>query len=331
MTNETGSELFRKRALAKMRSPHQMGVICIDITNKCDLACSNCTRLLANQSSFWDMTPDNFRHAVRSLDGYPGIIAIIGGNPAMHPRFREICNIFVQEVPNKSQRGLWTNNLFKHGDLANETFGFFNLNPHGNARGIESLKRLKNIGWYIRGQSSHSPVLTAVKDLYNDADMWDRISHCDINHNWSASIIQNKGKLRAYFCEVAASFDLARGTDHGVPVEPGWWRKNIAEFDDQVAHFCPGCGIPARLKGHLDFKEIDTYTVSNADIARRTRNKRRRIIEVKPNDPRPILRHKVTDYARPNLAQRLRSVKLRLVRLVRMHYLPQFMTNRRTS
>ena len=307
---EVESNLLRKRALAKMRSPYQMGIICIDITNKCDLACSNCTRLLENQSSFWDMTPDNFRLAVRSLDGYPGIIAVIGGNPAMHPKLKDICDIFVQEVPNKSQRGLWTNNVFKHGELAKDTFGFFNLNPHNDARGIESLEGLKKFGGYRSGHSSHSPLLTAVKDLYSETDMWDRISQCDINQHWSASIIQNKGNLRAYFCEVAASFDLARGTDHGIPVEPGWWRRNISEFDDQVARFCPGCGIPARLKGHMDFEETDTYTASNADIARQAENKRRTVIELKASDQRLTINHKVTEYSknlRPSLAQKMVS------------------------
>ena len=308
---EAGSDLLRKRALAKMRSPYQMSVICIDITNKCDLACSNCTRLLQNQSDFWDMTPDNFRLAVRSLDGYPGIIAIIGGNPAMHPKFKEICNVFVQEVPNKSQRGLWTNNVFKHGELAKDTFGVFNLNPHEDARGIKSLEGLKTLGWYYGGHSSHSPLLTAVKDLYSELDMWDRISHCDINHNWSASIIQNKGNLRAYFCEVAASFDLARGTDHGIPLEPGWWRRNISEFDDQVAHFCPGCGVPAELKGHMDFEETDTYTASNADIARQTKNKKRKVIELETGKRLSTRNHKFTEYSKTLRPQNLAQKALR--------------------
>lgn len=66
-------------AIAKMRSPYQMGIICIDITNKCDLDCSNCTRLLVNQDKYWEMTPENFRMAVRSLAEYPGVIAVIGG------------------------------------------------------------------------------------------------------------------------------------------------------------------------------------------------------------------------------------------------------------
>jgi hypothetical protein len=153
-------------------------------------------------------------------------------------------------------------------------------------------------------------VLTAVKDLYGEADMWDRISKCEFNQYWSASIIQNKGNLRAYFCEVAAAFNLARGTDHGIPVEPGWWRRNISEFDEQVAHFCPGCGIPAKLQGHMDFLETDTYTVSNADIAQQTKDKRRKFVELDTSQPVVSIKRKVIDYTRstdPSLTQRIKG------------------------
>ena len=163
------SGLVHKSAISRMKSPHEMKIICIDITNKCDLACSNCTRLLENQDTFWEMTSENFRAALKSLEGYPGIIAVIGGNPAMHRNFPDICSIFVDEVPNKNQRGLWTNNIFKHGDLAREVFGVLNLNPHGQERGIKSLETLKGLKdrtiWYHKDHSSHSPLLTAVKDL----------------------------------------------------------------------------------------------------------------------------------------------------------------------
>jgi hypothetical protein len=291
----TDSDRLRQKAIAKLRSPYEMQVICIDITNKCDLACSNCTRLLANQDSLWEMTPDNFRRAVRSLEGYPGIIAIIGGNPVMHRNFAELCDIFVAEVPNKKQRGLWTNNVFKHSDRAKEVFGIFNLNPHGEERGIASLKDLKKLGWYHEDHSSHSPLLTAGKDLFEEAEMWDRISKCDVNHEWSASIVQNKGRLRAYFCEVAASFDLARGTDHGIEPVPGWWRRNVSTFEDQVAHFCPGCGVPAKLKGHMDFEEVDTYSHSNADLALKSAERGRKIVALDHADA--FIGHKVTQYS----------------------------------
>lgn len=73
------------------------------------------------------------------------------------------------------------------------------------------------------GHSHHAPLLTAMRDLYPDPlEMWDIIPSCDINQQWSATIVQNKGELRAYFCEVAASFDLARQEDHGYPVTDGW-------------------------------------------------------------------------------------------------------------
>jgi capsular polysaccharide biosynthesis protein/organic radical activating enzyme len=287
-------------AIAKMRSPFEMAIICIDITNKCDLACSNCTRLLENQDELWEMTPDNFRTALRSLKDYPGIIAMIGGNPAMHRHYEELCQIFAQEVPNRSQRGLWTNNLFRHEKISKQVFGVFNLNPHGEERGIKSLKELTLLTdqkvWYHEQNSDHSPLLTAAKDFFDKDEMWIRISECDINQQWSATIIQNKGNLRAYFCEVAASFDLARGEDHGIELFPGWWRKNIHEFRDQIERFCPGCGVPARLKGHMDYEQVDTYSPSNADIALKSLQKNRKIVELE-QDHVVFQDHAVTDYS----------------------------------
>jgi organic radical activating enzyme len=300
-------------ALDRMRPPHKMHIICIDITNKCDLACSNCTRLLENQDAFWDMSLENFREAVRSLSDFPGTIAVIGGNPAMHRDFEGICKILVEEIPQKERRGLWTNNVFKHAELVKEVFGGFNLNPHGDARGIKSLEPIRElkIGNYYEGHSMHSPLLTAVKDIFPENEMWDRISNCDINQEWSASIVQNKGQLRAYFCEVAAAFDLARGTDNGIPVTPGWWRKGIRDFSNQVKHFCPGCGVPARLKGHKDCEETDTYTKTNSDLAEKSRDKKRRkIVEL---DPTTLdFEHvKVTQYSEESRKKRMKKASLR--------------------
>ena len=271
---------YADNAILKMRGPRNMHIICIDVTNKCDLACSNCTRLLENQDAFWDMTPDNFRKALQSLKGYFGVIAMIGGNPCMHKDFEELCRIFVEEVPNKLQRGLWTNNYFKHRTLIEETFGTFNLNSHGEARAEANLLDLHKtvsgngaLSWFYGGHSEHAPLLTAVKDLFPEKEMWERISNCDINKEWSASIVQNKGELRVYFCEVAASFDLARNEDNGHPVTDGWWKSVARDFEDQIKLFCPGCGVPAKQRASKDSDETDTYTISNADIALKNHRK----------------------------------------------------------
>jgi organic radical activating enzyme len=284
-----------------MRGPRNMHIICIDVTSKCDLACSNCTRLLAQQEKDWEMTPENFRLALRSLKDYFGIIAMIGGNPCMHSKFPELCAIFEEEIPEKLQRGLWTNNPFKHEALCEKTFGTYNLNAHGEERAKPALERLTTaaksdgrIAWTYMGNSVHAPLLTAIKDIYAPGEMWEKITQCEINRDWSASIVQNKaGELRAYFCEVAASFDLARGGDHGHPVFPGWWQRHITAYADQIKHFCPGCGVAAKMHGQKDSEEVDTFTRSNRDLAEDSRSRGRLVREM----TRPEFdAHRVTQY-----------------------------------
>ena len=299
--NKTPKEV----AIYNMRSPSEMEIICIDITNKCDLACSNCTRLLENQDEFWEMSEDNFRNALRSLKNFKGIIAMIGGNPCMHTKFKELCNIFKEEIPNQLQRGLWTNNVFKYTDLVEETFGGLNLNTHNMVRSVDKLKSIYenmvlkggfNGGLYLEN-SEHAPILTAVKDLYSEKEMWEKISGCDINREWSATIVENKGKLRAYFCEVAASFDLARNEDNGLEVVEDWWNRPISDFSNQIEKFCPGCGVPARIKGHFDYENTDTYSISNQDIAIKSANSKKRKIIFMQTEKLQNLTHKVTKYS----------------------------------
>lgn len=294
---------FVDMALARMRPPRNMHIICIDVTNKCDLACSNCTRLLENQDAYWEMTPENFRLALQSLRDFPGIIAMIGGNPVMHRNFEELCAIFVEEVPQKFQRGLWTNNIFKHKDLALRTFGTFNLNVHGNEKAerimIDLAKEAVDAGavvWNYAGNSDHAPLLTAVQDILPEQEMWEAISKCDINQEWSASIVQNQGELRAYFCEVAASFDLARGQDHGHAVTRGWWESHMDTWADQVTRFCPGCGVPAKQSPNKDSEEVDVYTDTNKDLAIKSeKDKKRKVIYLQPEQAQSINR-RVTQY-----------------------------------
>jgi len=294
-------------AIASMRAPAQMQIIALDVTNRCDLQCSNCTRLLANQRRRWDMTPENFRTALRSLRGYPGIIAMIGGNPCLHPQFPELCGIFVEEIAEPRQRGLWSNNVFSHQEVIARTFGVYNLNPHNDARGIASIEKLQKYvsAGYHHGVSYHAPLLTAVRDVIPEPDaMWDAIAACDINRNWSASIVQNQRHLRAYFCEVAASFDLARGEDHGYPVVEGWWHAPIEHFGAQIRHFCPGCGVPARLEGRLDSEDTDNYSVSNTALATNTRGKRKIVPLTEPvKSEHPVTTYNEEERRQPTPAE----------------------------
>jgi hypothetical protein len=291
-----------KKALLKMASPKDKGIICLDITNRCDLKCSNCTRLLQNQTSIWDMTLENFRYALETLRDWPGIIAVIGGNPCAHPQFEELSNIFADIIPERKKRGLWTNNALGKEKIAEEFYGYWNLNTHGVERGLKSLKPISDkYSWPIfTANSDHAPLLTAIKDFgLTDDEMWETISNCEINHGWSAAIVQNNGKLRAYFCEVAASFDLARGEDNGYEVKPGWWLDHVTMFAKQVYHFCPGCGASMNLLPSKDADEIDQFTISNQDLANQSSKKGRINVLVEANKYTGFEknRHRLTSYS----------------------------------
>lgn len=302
-------------ALPLMKAPFQKGVICVDVTNRCNLGCSNCTRFLENQDGYWDMTPENFRSAVRSLREYPGVIAMIGGNPAMHKEFELLCQIFAEEIPEKSKRGLWSNNVFKHAELAAATFGTFNMNTHGDTKGTESLRdlylRTNKKGNLFMGNSIHAPLLTALKDLYPEQEMWQLISQCDINQRWSGTIIQNNGKLRAYFCEVAGSFDVARGEDFGHEVVENWWKRPIEEYVSQIQKFCPGCGAAAKFKGSLDNEETDMYTISNLDLVKNSEKRKRKTILITEAKTLELLDRPITSHQK-SINKRILIIRSRL-------------------
>lgn len=248
--------------------------------HSCDIAiCSNCTQLIPFRKDREFMLPDVFRQAVRSLEGYPGVRALFGGNPATSPYFEDYCRILREEVPDQRQRGLWTNDLMTDAkaSAARETFyplGRHNLNVHCDRKAAERMRQTFP-GWTILGEdkrSWHSPILMDYRDLGIEESDWIAMREsCDINQNWSAAIIQRNfgdGPAPAvYFCEVAAALDGVRGENHGLPAVKGWWRLSISHFSGQIEAGCDsGCGVPLRRKGHRDLDFTYDYSESWAEI-----------------------------------------------------------------
>lgn len=243
-------------------------IIQVVVTTACDRNCSNCTQLLAFRTDYKFMSIACFRAAVQSLEGWPGIVALFGGNPCVHPKFAELCHIMTEFVP-PERRGLWTNNVFKHGAIAAQTFGKgrLNLNAHGDPEAFAEMNR-----WFpgrvipeSKDRASwHSAILADYRDLGISEDAWIRSrERCDINQKWSAAIVERNGAPYGYFCEVAASLDGIRGVNNGIPALHGWWKRPMEFFGDQVRNCCDrGCGVPLRLKGHLDRDEIYDITES---------------------------------------------------------------------
>lgn len=272
------------------------------VTTACDLACSNCTELLPFRRDYRHMSVDVFREGLRSLRGWHGVRGVFGGNPVLHPQFEDLMQVLIEEVPEQRQRGLWCNNLHKHGQLIRDVFypnGRFNLNAHGDPKAAAEIERWLP-GKLIRGTekrtSWHSPILLDWQDMGLSEREWiESRESCDINQEWSGAILERDGEPWGYFCEVAGALDGIRGENHGVPAVPGWWQKGMGHFETQVRQCCDrGCGVPLRRLGHRDSDQTYDYSKSwdaivELRLSKRTRGERHETL--------PVGTDRATDYA----------------------------------
>lgn len=285
----------------KVSRPGGNDIVQVVITRKCNVhSCSNCTELLPFRKDVLEMTLECVEESLLSLQEWPGVIATFGGNPCSHSRFPDVCRLWQKHVPDQRRRGLWTNNLLAHGQIARETFwpnGRFNLSVHGDADAADEMRRWLP-GKPIYGESGHihhGSMLLDRKDYGVSDEEWVALrENCDINRKWSCSLVQGRdGHPRAYFCEVASALDAIREEDHGVLAVPGWWRRPMSHFQHQVTECCDrGCGVPLRRQGHRDIEDI--YDVSKSWLPVIDKPRGKVTIECHEELPPPI--HELTDY-----------------------------------
>ena len=206
-----------------MRAIAENSVIQIDIVNGCVLACSNCTRHVGHHRKPFIMSLDYFRQAVESLVDFPGKVGIMGGEPTMHPKFREILAILRELIP-RERREFWTTGFkwMKYQDDIEATFEpkLCHVNDHSQETG------------------RHQPLLIAIEEVIPDAALREElIDNCPIQTHWSASITPRG----AFFCEVAASLDHLFDGPGGWPVEPGWWKRIPSDYAEQREFSCNKC------------------------------------------------------------------------------------------
>lgn len=222
----------------------------IDITNFCGHDCLYCSRynkhLRADQRKH--MSLEFFETALQSLKNWQGMIGIIGGEPILHPQFREMCTIIRNYFP-KSKMGLWTSGGKRYPeylDEINKTFGFLAYNEHNP----EQKKVCK-----------HQPLTIAIKDVVKDEAVRNKlIDGCWVQRTWCPTINHFGG----YFCEVAAGQDvLFNDGANAYPIEPDWWNKTPEMFKGQVDLFCNNCGmaIPMERDTLISNKEKVSQTV----------------------------------------------------------------------
>jgi hypothetical protein len=244
-----------------MIDPANQWAIQIEVTNACQHACSNCTRFVGHHQKPFFVTLEDFRRAAIALADFPTnsrpsppdvtkitggakMVGMLGGEPLLHPEFAELVAIFMEAIPRRENRGLWTGMRWersKYAPLIEEAFGYINNNRHDS-------------------KCLHSPILVAIKDIVGDPQERQRmIDACWLQRMWSSSITP-KG---FFFCEVAGAFDLLFDGPGGLPVEPGCWRRPLSDFQDQIDRWCWRCGIPMEMKGRIDKENIDDISPTN--------------------------------------------------------------------
>lgn len=231
-----------------MKPLYEMKLIQIEVTNACNYRCANCTRLVGHHKKPFFMDLDTVVKGIESLEGYPGHIGLMGGEPALHPQFAEICKIYQKMIPNKRYRELWTSGYKwdEYEDLIRKTFDtdLIAYNDH-----------TADEGW-------HQPLLIASDEIIEDKElMWKLIDKCWVQNRWSASITP-KG---CFFCEVAAAIDILFDGPGGWPIEKGWWNKTPEQFQDQVKRCCPMCSAAIPLDISSDHAKYDLISKGNAD------------------------------------------------------------------
>lgn len=256
------------KAPSDYRPTWRGGVIQIHITRACDLSCTGCTQGSNLGGKPVMMSVEQFDKACRSLRGYEGVIGVFGGNPTLHPKFTEICEVMTHHFPFE-QRGLWSNNLNGYGELCRAVFNpeYSNLNVHTSARAFYEMQsdwpQSQPKGLH---DSRHSPPYVAIKDMEDmeDNERWRLIADCDINKYWSAMVCVFRGELRGFFCELAGAQSMLHEheldyPDTGLRIESGWWAKDLGYYYDQIHKHCMECGIPLRGFGDLAVNGTTEY------------------------------------------------------------------------
>ena len=244
-----------------MRSPRDMQIIQIELTNACVHQCSNCTRFCGHHKKNFFMDWETFKRAVDSLKDFKGTVGIMGGEPTLHPNFDRfvrylqsqirykkgehdfarptddfIRKVHLMQVANRRVHsnaygkeknavygaGLWSAlvpSYYEHFELIQDVFKIQMLNDHSHVM-------------------YHSPILFTRKEAGISDEEWPSIrDKCWAQEHWSASVTP-KG---AFFCEIAAALDMLFDGEGGIPIEPGWWKKEPEEFNQY--HWCELCGI----------------------------------------------------------------------------------------
>jgi hypothetical protein len=247
-------------------------VIQIEVTNACHLSCANCSRMVGHHAKPFYMSLSKIEEAILSLQDFPGRIGLMGGEPALHPDFEAICNLFIKLIPDKRRREFWTSGYKweEYKNIRELTFDIDLVHYNDHSKPEE--------GW-------HQPLLISIDEVVeNKEKMWKLINNCWVQRRWSASITP-KG---AFFCEVAAALHHALDGPDGWEVKPGWWKSTEDQYAKQKEFACLKCSAALPMaeipNNHLPTDMISKSNLDKLLQLNSPKVKANRIIEIKPHE-----------------------------------------------
>lgn len=258
-----------------MKSPEDMKIIQVDITNACMHKCSNCTRFCGHHKKPFYMDFETFKKAIGSLKGFNGTIGIMGGEPTLHPKFEEFVNYinenkyypktenmlikptdeFMKTVAKMEQKASFKNYGNDVERVSVQGFGLWSALSSNYAKHYELIQDTFNYQALNDHTNTmyHSPILVSRKDLGISDEEWIPIrDNCWIQNEWSATITP-KG---AFFCEIAGALDMLLDGPGGWPIEEGWWKRRPEDFGEQL-NWCEICGIAIETFSRDANEEVD--------------------------------------------------------------------------
>lgn len=249
-----------------MKSPKDMKIIQIELTNACINKCSNCTRFCGWHQKPFYMDFETFKKAVDSLQGFQGMIGIMGGEPTLHPQFSKFVDYLNYKYPSQSlplilpqesfndyrqiylsqldniKKGLWSclgKKYYENFEQISDSFNYQCINDH-------------------RNNGQHQALLVARKDLgISDKQFQILRDNCWIQNLWSASITP-KG---CFFCEIAAALDILFDGPGGWKIEKEWWKRQPKDFGQQLK-WCQYCSACLKVPSKKGNEEIDIISNS---------------------------------------------------------------------
>lgn len=231
-----------------MKHIYKAWCIQIEITNACLFKCAHCTHGVSHYKKPYFADLNFIDKALLSLQKWPRAVGCIGGEPTLHPAFVDICKLYQKHIKRKNC-ALFTaggKKYLEYRDIIDQTFGLISYNDH-----------------FVVGK--HQPLLVASRDIIPDEKLRNKlIDKCWLQMVWSPSITY-KG---CYFCEAAGTIDMLFDGPGGYPIEPGWWKRKVSDFQDQRDRYCSQCGIAIPMEmvpNNLPYEYVSISHLKNLE------------------------------------------------------------------